>query len=190
MRWIAIVLGVMMTVTAMGQWNSPHATTGNANTRYGSFAGPPKTLDPAKAYSSNELQFIAQIYEPLLQYQYLKRPYTLEPLVASSMPPVSYFNAHWQPLPKDAKPDDVAYAVYDIHIRPGIEFEPHPAFSRLPNGVFRYHDLSPSALSKVDNLTSFEAFDTRELTADDYAYEVKRLAAPWVHSPILSLIHI
>lgn len=48
-----------------------------------------KGLDPIDAgdtYSSNE---VARVYEGLLQYHYLKRPYTLIPNLAESMPEVS-----------------------------------------------------------------------------------------------------
>ncbi len=170
----------------MAQWNHPHPTSTSANTRYSSFAGPPKTLDPAKAYSSNELQFIAQIYEPLLQYHYLKRPYVLEPLTASKMPVVSFYDAQWQPLPSTTPPDAVTYSVYDIHIQSGIRFQASPAFAKDASGAFRYHDL-PNNQTYYD-LTAFAHEGTRELTAEDYAYEIKRIAAPWVHSPIYGLM--
>ena len=48
-----------------------------------------KGMDPIYAndlYSSNE---VARVYEGLLQYHYLKRPYTLVPNLAESMPTVS-----------------------------------------------------------------------------------------------------
>ncbi|MBD66122.1 MAG: hypothetical protein CME62_13000 [Halobacteriovoraceae bacterium] len=48
-----------------------------------------KGLDPVNAgdtYSSRE---IARVYEGLLEYHYLKRPYTLQPNLAESMPEVS-----------------------------------------------------------------------------------------------------
>ena len=48
-----------------------------------------KGMDPIFAndrYSSNE---VARIYEGLLEYHYLKRPYTLKPNLAESLPAVS-----------------------------------------------------------------------------------------------------
>ena len=48
-----------------------------------------KGMDPIYAndrYSSNE---IARVYEGLLEYHYLKRPYTLIPNLAAEMPKVS-----------------------------------------------------------------------------------------------------
>jgi ABC-type transport system substrate-binding protein len=64
--------------------NSPYpAAERTANTLYAAFAARPKHLDPAIAYSSNEYVFLHQVYEPPLQYHYLRRPYTLVPLTAT-----------------------------------------------------------------------------------------------------------
>src|ERR1700712_1857765 len=37
----------------------------------------PKYLDPTSSDSENETPFVSSIYEPLLGYHYLKRPYEL-----------------------------------------------------------------------------------------------------------------
>ena len=72
--------------------NSPWpAEVLSSNTYLSSFSSSPKHLDPAQSYSSNEIAFTAQIYEPPLEYHYLKRPYELKPLVATEMPTVRYF---------------------------------------------------------------------------------------------------
>ena len=152
---VIAVLILLVTFSVSAQWNNPHPVAANNNTRYGSFAGPPKTLDPAKAYSSNELQFIAQIYEPLLQYHYLKRPYTLEPLAAAAMPQVLYYDSKWQQLPATTRADKVAYSVYDIHIKKGIFFEQSPAFTKTKDGSYRYHHLTTKHLQRIDSLASF-----------------------------------
>ena len=47
---------------------------------YSTFDEEPKHFDPAVSYSSDEYRFIQQIYEPPLQYHYLKRPYELIPV--------------------------------------------------------------------------------------------------------------
>jgi len=60
------------------------AAEAHANVLYSAFRERPKHLDPARSYSSNEYEFIAQIYEPPFQYHYLKRPFTLEPLTAQA----------------------------------------------------------------------------------------------------------
>ena len=72
-------------------WNDPYpAADAHKNIFYGSFQERPKHLDPALSYSENEAEFLAQIYEPPLQYHYLKRPYQLVPLTVSEMPQPKY----------------------------------------------------------------------------------------------------
>jgi oligopeptide transport system substrate-binding protein len=70
-----------------------------------------KGMDPIYAsdrYSSNE---VARIYEGLLEYHYLKRPYTLKPNLAAEMPVVS----------KDG-------LTYTFKIRKGVLFHDDAAF--------------------------------------------------------------
>src|SRR5262245_34059762 len=112
MQWILLIF-IFLTQLAVAQtWNNPHLKLGAENTAYLAFTSPPKTLDPAKSYTTDESQFTAQIYEPPLQYAYLKRPYTLEPLSAMEMPKLSYFNAQGMPLAENADPSAVAYTLY------------------------------------------------------------------------------
>jgi len=67
-------------------WNNPYpASQAGANILYSAFTERPKHLDPVQSYSSNEYTFIAQIYQPPLQYHYLKRPYEIVPRTASRM---------------------------------------------------------------------------------------------------------
>ncbi len=49
----------------------------------------PKTLDPAQGSTTYENKICGSIYETLLQYKYLVRPYTLEPLLLAEMPTIS-----------------------------------------------------------------------------------------------------
>lgn len=168
-------------------WNDPHQGTNLQNTRYSPIIDSPKTLDPARSYSADEHLIIAQIYEPPLQYHYLIRPYMLVPLTALRMPQVSYYNAQGRKLtgPVDAK--QIAYSVYDIYIKPGIYYQPHPALAK-ENNQYRYLNLNNKMLWSVHTLDDFHATGTRELTADDYVYEIKRLASPKVQSPIFGLM--
>ena len=89
------------------------------NILYSSFDEPPKHLDPAVSYSSDEYAFIGQIYEPPFQYHYLKRPYKLVPLTAKSVPLPQYLDGSGKPLPQNADSAQVAQAVYEIRIRKG-----------------------------------------------------------------------
>ncbi|MBL6990654.1 MAG: hypothetical protein ISR65_12790 [Bacteriovoracaceae bacterium] len=48
-----------------------------------------KTLDPAVSYDTVSAKVIYQAYETLYEYEYLKRPYTLKPLLAVGMPKIT-----------------------------------------------------------------------------------------------------
>lgn len=170
-------------------WNNPYPPADDGkNILYSSFDERPKHLDPARSYSENEAAFTAQIYEPPLQYHFLKRPYELVALTATELPRPSFLDAQRRPLPPSASIDQIAYSVYDIRLQPGIRYQPHPAFAVDPEGNFIYHDLSPGELTEIHTLADFHASGTRELTADDYVYQIKRLAHPKVHSPIFGLM--
>jgi len=189
MRWIGLLLASLPAVllNACGDvlWNNPYPRDrAGANVLYGSFSERPKHLDPARSYSSNEYAFIAQIYEPPLQYHFLKRPYELVPLSAVQVPVPTYFDADGKPIPATAPAEQVAYSEYLIRIRPGIRFQPHPAFAQDAAGQPRYLDLEAADLAGINRLSDFLHQGTRELTAADFVYQIKRLAVPWLHSPI------
>jgi oligopeptide transport system substrate-binding protein len=154
---------------------------------YESFSERPKHLDPVAAYSSNEYAIIGQVYEPPLQYHYLKRPYELTPLSAEKMPTVRYLNQKGEILtnPKD---NEIAFTDYIIDIKQNVNFQPHPAFAKDSAGNFLYHALSNEQISRVNKLSDFEKTGTRELTADDYVYQIKRLANPKLQSPISEMM--
>ena len=129
-------------------WNNPYPpSTKNGNILYSAFAERPKHLDPVQSYSSNEILFTAQIYEPPLQFHYLKRPYKLVPLSASEMPVAQYFNSNGERLPEDVDNEEISYTIYEISIKPGIRFQPHPAFARNETKELIYHNLSAEDLA-------------------------------------------
>ena len=182
---------MVMLVSACGgnPWNSPYpAADAEKNILYSAFAERPKHLDPVQSYSSNEILFTAQIYEPPLQYHYLKRPYELIPSAAAKMPVVQYFGQNGERLKDDVDPAQIAYTVYEISIKPGIRYQPHPAFARNEGGKFLYHELDAKDLASIYKLSDFPNHGSRELTAWDYVFQVKRLAHPKLHSPIFSLM--
>ena len=182
----------MVVVTAAckdGLWNNPYPEKERvANTLYSPFSARPKHLDPAQSYSSNEIAITGQIYEPPLQYHFLKRPYELVPLVASKVPSVVYLDKQGRVLPNNSAIESIAYSVYEISILPGVEYQPHPAFAKDENAEYRYLNLTPEELEKVLSLADFEYQGTRELIANDFVYEIKRLAHPRLHSPIFGLM--
>ncbi|HTH94091.1 MAG TPA: ABC transporter substrate-binding protein [Rhodocyclaceae bacterium] len=171
------------------EWNNPYPRSEReANILYTAFIDRPKHLDPAQSYTEDEGTIIGQIYEPPLQYNYLKRPYTLEPATATHVPQPEYFDAQGRKLPHDPPAAKVAYTDYVIELQHGIRYQPHPAFAKRADGSYRYLDLSRDELSKVRTLADFPEQGTRELTADDYVYNIKRLAHPQLNSPIFGLM--
>ena len=165
----------------------PGSETGK-NILYNLFAERPKHLDPIISYSSNEATFTTQIYEPVVQYHYLKRPYELVPLTATAVPQPRYLDKDKQPLPADSDPSQIAYSVYDIRIKPGIRYQPHPAFAVDNHGRHLYHTLTEGDLADIHTISDFKQTGSRELTAGDYVYQIKRLAHPRLQSPLLSVM--
>ncbi|WP_292994595.1 ABC transporter substrate-binding protein [Nitrosomonas sp.] len=187
--WLLILQVFFLSACGEYNWNNPYsAADAEKNILYNVFTERPKHLDPVQSYSSNEIQFTAQIYEPPLQYHYLKRPFALIPATAKELPVVKYFDKEGSQLPDDALATDIAHSVYEITIKPGIFFQPHPAFASNAQGDWLYHDLSEQELASVFKLSDFPQTGTRELLAEDYVYEIKRLAHPRVHSPIFGLM--
>lgn len=169
-------------------WNNPYpGGEAISNVVYSSFSERPKHLDPVSSYSSNEYEFIAQIYEPPLQYHYLVRPYTLVPLTARQLPQVRYLNAAGEPIPEE-QVVDIAFSEYIISIQPGIRYQPHPAFATDDAGNAMYLALEKGDLKNIHVLGDFPNTGARELTAADYVYQIKRIASPFLHSPIAGVM--
>jgi len=165
----------------------PHKDA-NANILYSSFSERPKRLDPIKSYVENEYAFIGQIYEPPLQYHYLKRPYELIPLTTTKMPEVLFFDKNGKRLAKNAAVKDIAFSKFNISIKKGIQFQPHPGFAKDENGGYLYHELSEEQFENISSLGDFKKVDSRELTASDYVYQIKRFSHPKINSPIYGLM--
>lgn len=195
LRGKALLRAVTLFLTAAllggcgGVWNNPYPKEEHGrNILYSAFSERPKHLDPAQSYSENESTFTAQIYEPPLQYHYFKRPYTLVPATAREVPRPRFLDAAGRLLPDNADAAGVAYSLYEIRIRPGIYYQPHPALARDGMGRLLYHHLQPGDLSAVRRLSDFKQQGTRELVAADYVYQIKRLAHPRLTSPIFGLM--
>ena len=166
-----------------GLWNNPYpASEGGRDILYTAFTERPKHLDPAQAYSENEYEFLANIYAPPLQYHYLKRPYQLVPLAAKAMPRVTYLDEHRRPLPQHAQPQRIAFSVYEIRIKPGMRYQPHPAF------VAENLHLTEQDLDGIHALSDFARSGTRTVTAADYVHQIKRLVHPQLHTPIAGVM--
>src|SRR5829696_3775226 len=83
--WVlAAVAGCLAVV---GCTNNPYPDVDrDKKVLYSSFNEAPKTLDPAVAYTTAEHVITGNVYDTLLEYHYLKRPYELIPGLAEAVP--------------------------------------------------------------------------------------------------------
>ena len=110
---VALALAVLLACT-----NNPYPDSDDTvRVRYHAMGTPPKTLDPAISYYAHEHKITANLYETLLEYHYLKRPYTLMPALAREMPE-----------PKYHADGSVSYR---FHLREGMLFQDDPAFGQF-----------------------------------------------------------
>ena len=154
-----------------------------SNVLFSSYHESPKHLDSVASYSNNETPWTYAVYEPPLRYHYLKRPYELVPRTLVEMPTTTYLDKDGKTLPADAAGSAIAESVVELRIKPGILYEPHPAFARDEQGKLLYHALTPKDLEGKSKPSDFSNTGTRELLAEDYAYAIKRIATPRIQSP-------
>ena len=185
----AAALAVLLFPAGCKVANQPYPADDIAgNVFYTSFQERPKYLDPVSSYNVNETPWVYAIYEPLLGYHYLKRPYTLEGRTAVDVAAPRYYDKDDKPLPDDAPAAQIATSVYTFVLKPGTSYQPHPALAKDAAGNFLYHDLKPEQIRGKYALADFPldqaAVTTREATAEDYVYQIKRLASPYVSTPV------
>jgi ABC-type transport system substrate-binding protein len=153
------------------------------NLLFSSFQEAPKHLDSVASYSNNETPWTYAIYEPPLRYHYLKRPYELVPRTLVEMPSTVYLDKNGTALPANAPAADIVESVVELRIKPGIRYEPHPAFAKDEQGKLLYHALGTKDLEGKSKPADFQKTGTRELLAEDYAYAIKRITTPRIQSP-------
>ncbi len=88
---------------------------------YTSYTEAPRTLDPAVSYTTNGHAVLANIYETLLEYHYLKRPYELIPGMAEAVP-----------VPE---PLTGGHVRYRFDLRAGALFQDDPCFALGASGL-------------------------------------------------------
>ena len=169
--------------------NSPYPDGAAAtNTLFNSFdERSPRYLDPTASYSNPETPYTFSAYEPLYGYHYLKRPYELIPKAAAEVVKPYYLDKSGARLPDDAPAEAIAESVYDIPIKKGIRFAPHPAFAKDAQGRYLYHHLTRAQVGDKRSPWDFEQQGTRELVADDYVYAFKRHATTRIETPIFAV---
>jgi ABC-type transport system substrate-binding protein len=97
------------------------------------------------------------------------------------MPKVHYYNNEGDEILAIDR-QSAAFSRYILQIKPGIMYQNHPAF------VKDNLALNDDMLSDISHLSDFSKTATRELVASDFVHQIKRLANPKLHSPILSLM--
>jgi ABC-type transport system substrate-binding protein len=147
----------------------------------------PRHLDPTASYWSNDTLVTYQVYEPPYGYHYLKRPFELIPKSAERVVAPQYFSKDGTRLSDDAPGDEVAESVYEVPIKKGILFQPHPAFAKDESGRYRYHTMKPASLGDIRSPMEFEFTGTRELVAEDFVYALKRHATTRITTPIFGV---
>ncbi len=182
-----LLLSTLLLSACGDAWNNPYAPDAlDEQTLYSAFTDRPKHLDPAQSYTEDEAVFTGQIYEPPLQYHYLKRPYQLIPATVTALPQPRYFDENGKELPADAPADAIAESVYELQLRPDVRYQPHPAFARDAAGEPLYQ--GPQTAAGRQTIADFPQQDSRSVRAADYAYQIKRLASPRLHSPIYGMM--
>ena len=149
----------------------------------------PRYLDPVASYSNPESAYTYQIYEAPYSYHYLKRPYELIPKLATQVVAPVFIDANGQRLPDDAPADRVAESVYDIPIRHGVMYQPHPALAKDAQGRYRYHTDHALTRAELGDRRSPWDFEqgTRELVAEDFVYGLKRHATTRIEAPVYAV---
>jgi len=187
LRWAGVFCALAFVAACS---NNPYRPGETADSTYFStFATPPTKLDPTSAYYSHEGAIIDQIYEPPFTYHYLKRPYELIPLTATSIPSPVYLDESGETLAEsEATVERVKRVEYTVSLRPGIQYQNHPCFARTPDGEPYYRDTPANEIETYGEPSSFPVQGTRSLTAHDYALQIRRLADPRLASPVFSTV--
>jgi len=81
---------------------------------YKSYVEAPRTLDPAVAYTTNAHAITGEVYDTLLEYHYLKRPYELIPALAAALPQIKTLKDGW--------------TSYRFVLRQGLFYQDDPCF--------------------------------------------------------------
>jgi len=107
--------------------------TKNKNSLAVSLTGEVSTLDPQVCYDAVCLVPVSQVYESLFEMEYLKRPYSLKPLLAKSFPAISkdrlkytitlksdilYHNSPLLPEKRRVKAQDIINAFKRVAFKP------------------------------------------------------------------------
>ena len=163
------------------------ASSGNDRTYYGVTARI-QGFDPVKAGDVASSMAIGKIYETLLQYSYLERPYAVEPCLAEALPTVS----------EDG-------LTYTFRIKRGIHFQDDPCFTATSGrgreltahdfiySILRVADLKNASSGywafheRIEGLDEFRAASAGDAPTD-YDQPVSGLHAPDIYTLEIRLL--
>ena len=183
----AAALGSLLALTACDNSPWPRGAERQNQIHSAMIENTPRHLDPTASYWSNDTLVTYQVYEPPYGYHYLKRPFELVPKSAEQVVKPRYYDKDGKELSDEAPGEQVAESVYDVPIRKGILFQPHPAFAKDERGNYRYHTMKPGELGDRRSPMEFEHTGTRELVAEDFVYALKRHATTRITTPIFGI---
>ena len=132
----AIGLAAVLLLSGCGEgpWNNPHPPNPEGELVYQSMMSPapPKHLDPAISYASDENLILSQIYESPMGYHFLKRPYELIPLGVEQDPTLTFLDAQGNEVSEDD--EALAFTRYTLKVRDDAHFQPHPGLRQKRPG--------------------------------------------------------
>ncbi len=124
MSSLRLLVAALFLAVPLGCGNNPYPDADDTRKiQYAPYATAPKTLDPAVAYSVVDHQVTGPIYETLLEYHFLKRPYELIPGIAVAIP--------------EAEPQADGRVKYRFELRDGLLFQDDPCFELSGSGRTR-----------------------------------------------------
>src|SRR5262245_50256337 len=172
MARLSAIVGFVGVLAVLGCTNDPYPESEqDQKILYSSFNEAPKTLDPAVAYTTAEHVVNGSVYDTLLDYHYLRRPYELIPSLAEAVP----------------KPEPLADGkqAYRFKLRRGVVFHDDPCFALSQQGrqtrevlaadvAFQFARLADPAVNSpvastfadVDGFTEFGKRLTEQRKAD------------------------
>jgi len=131
-------------VVGVGCGNDPHPKSDSSKkVLYGAFNDAPRRLDPAQAYDVVAHAITGLVYDKLVEYHYLKRPFELMPGLAVAVP--------------DAEPLAGGHVLYRFELRKSVFYAEDPCFELASPGLrtreattrdiaFQLHRLADPAL--------------------------------------------
>jgi oligopeptide transport system substrate-binding protein len=118
---LAAIAGLALFLAAPGCTNNPYPEADrDEKVLYSSFSEAPKTLDPAVAYTTAEHIVTGTVYDTLLEYHYLRRPYELIPGLAEAVP--------------HSETQADGRQLYRFKLRKGVLFHADPCFALSQKG--------------------------------------------------------